>query len=173
MGKKTDIKVCRYIGCKHVDKHIDISQEEFKVVGTMYYHPDCYKAKQTNEWKDEQTKKDLQYIKNQWVLHISQTVVYSQLFRCLNEFIARGIPSDYLVFVFDYIVENKLNLRFPQGFKYYLDKPEIKEAYQKRQYAKNGIKKATEFTAVDDNNAPQFSIGQKPQGFKSILGGKK
>ena len=155
MGKKTDIKVCRYIGCKHADKHI--SQEEFKVVGTMYYHPDCYKAKQTNEWKDEQTKKDLQYIKNQWVLHISQTVVYSQLFRCLNEFIARGIPSDYLVFVFDY----------------YLDKPEIKEAYQKRQYAKNGIKKATEFTAVDDNNAPQFSIGQKPQGFKSILGGKK
>lgn len=171
---KTDIRTCRYIDCKHPGKEIDIDKDSYKLVGkTMYYHSDCYKAKCKGEWKDEETKKDLQYIKNKWVECISDTVVYSQLFRVLNEYVARGIPSKYLVFVLDYVVEHKMNLRFPNGFKYYIDKDEIKEAYQKHLLAKSGVKKQSDFTVVDSSDTPKFSVKQKPMGFKSILGGKQ
>lgn len=174
MGKQTDIKTCRYINCKHPDKKIDITKDDYKLVGkTAYYHSDCLKEKKKGEWKDEQTKNDLQYIKNQWVLHISKTVVYSQLFSCLNELLARGVSSDYLVFVFDYIVKNNLNLRHPLGFKYFVDKPNIKDAYEKQQKAKNGIKKQSDFTADDSSDAPTFTVEKKKFGFGSVLKNKR
>lgn len=176
MAKKTDIKVCRYRQCKHESKNIDITRDEYIVKGNMYYHKDCYKAKLSGEWKDENTKKDLQYIKEGWLTHISNTVVYSQLFSNLNDLIARGIPSDYLVFVFDYIVENKLNLRYPAGFKFYVDKKEIKDAYKKHQIEKNGLKRQSDFSVKPnmEDNSPKFAINNnKTIGFNSILGGGK
>lgn len=174
MSKKTDIKTCRYARCKHPDKLIDITKDDYHVDGRMYYHSDCYNLKRKGDWKDEQTKKDLQYIKNQWVLYINKTVIYNQLFHCLNDLIARGVSSEYLVFVFDYVIKNKMNLRHPQGFKYYVDKQEIKDAYQKHLIAKSGVSNKSNFVVTDDSStAPKFSVKQKPQGFKSILGGKK
>lgn len=174
MSKKTDIKTCRYARCNHPDKLIDITKDNYHVEGRMYYHADCYNLKKKGDWKDEQTKKDLQYIKNQWVLHINKTVVYSQLFHCLNDFIARGVSSEYLVFVLDYVIKNKMNLRHPQGFKYYVDRQEIKDAYQKHLIAKSGAGNKSNFVVTDDSStAPKFSVSRKPMGFKSILGGKK
>lgn len=174
MSKKTDIKTCRYARCNHPNRNIDIATDDYKTNGKMYYHSDCYKLKQKSDWKDEQTKKDLQYIKNQWVLHINQTVVYSQLFHCLNDLISRGVSSEYLAFVLDYVIKNKMNLRYPQGFKYYVDKQEIKDAYQKHLIAKSGANNKSNFVVKDNNSsAPRFSVSQKPIGFKSILGGKK
>ena len=53
MGKQTDIKTCRYINCKHPDKKIDITKDDYKLVGkTAYYHSDCLKEKKKDEWKD-------------------------------------------------------------------------------------------------------------------------
>lgn len=174
MSKRSDIKTCRYVNCKHENKEIDITKDSYHADGRMYYHSDCYELKKKNDWKDEQTKKDLQYIKNQWSLCISKTVVYSQLFQCLNELLSRGISSDYLVFTFDYIVKNKMNLRYPQGFKYFVDRQEIKDAYQKYQIKKSGVNSKANFIVTDDNSPfPKFSVNQKPVGFKSILGGKK
>lgn len=172
MSKKTDIKVCRYIDCPH-GKEIDITKDDYRVVNkTMYYHTDCLKKKKKGEWKDEKTKADLQYIKNGWVAHISKTVIYSQLFQCLNELLSRGISSDYLVFVFDYVVSHKLNLRHPKGFKYFVDKDEIKAAYKKQQAQKISSTKPSDFSVTtDSSNAPTFTVKQKLVGFKSILGG--
>lgn len=172
MSKKTDIKVCRYIDCPH-GKQIDITKDDYKIVGsTMYYHTDCLKKKRNGDWKDENTKKDLQYIKEGWLKHISKTVIYSQLFQCLNELIARGISSNYLVFVFDYVVSHKLNLRHPKGFKYFVDKDEIKIAYKKQQSQKISSTKPSDFTgATDSSDAPTFTVKKKPIGFNSILGG--
>lgn len=174
MAKESGIKTCRYRQCKHTAKDIDISCDEYVVKGNMYYHKDCYKAKVSGEWKDEATKADLQLIKNLWFEHINKTVVYSQLFRVLNDLIARGIESDYLVFVMNYIIEHKMNLNYPAGFKYFVDKKEIKDAYQKHLVAKSGVNNKLNFVVTDDNsNAPKFTVIQKPVGFKSILGGKK
>lgn len=123
--------------------------------------------------KDEKTKADLQYIKNGWCIHISKTVPYSQLMKCLNDLIARGISSDYLVFTFDYVVIHKLNLNYPAGFQYFVDKKEIKVAYKKHQIKNSGAKKPNDFTAIDSVDTPKFTLKQKPIGFKSILGGDK
>lgn len=173
MSKKTDIKVCRYCNCPF-GKQIDIAVDEYKLVGkTMYYHAECYKRKQKEENKDDKTKADLQYIKNGWVEHISNTVIYSQLFQCLNDLLSRGIPSDYLVFTFDYVVKHKMNLKYPLGFKYYVDKEEIKVAYRKHQLLKSVTKKPNEFKAKDTLDTPTFKINTKPVGFTSILGGNK
>ena len=174
MSKQPDIRICRYANCKHPDKIIDISCDDYTVIGRgAYYHSDCLNEKKKGDWKDEKTKQDLQYIKNQWGLHISKTVVYSQLFQCLNELLARGISSDYLVFVFDYVVKNKLNLRHPLGFKYFVDRQAIKDAYEKQRLEKEGVKRQSDFSAADSSDAPAFTVKQKPQGFKSILGGGK
>lgn len=170
MSKKTDIKVCRYDACPH-GKKIDITKDDYRVVGKMYYHTDCLKKKKKSEWKDDKTRADLQYIKNGWVLHISKTVIYSQLFQCLNELLSRGISSNYLVFVFDYVVEHKLNLRHPNGFKYFVDKDVIKTAYKKQQSQAISTTKPSEFAPADSSDAPTFSVKQKPVGFNSILGG--
>lgn len=171
MGKKTDIKTCRYEACPC--KTIDITKDDYTVVGKcMYYHTECLKKKKAGEWKDNKTKADLQYIKNEWVLHIDKTVVFSQLFRELNNLLLRGISSDYLVFVFDYIVKNKLPLRFPGGFKYFVSKKEIQDAYQKQQSKKNHVD-LNSFTATDSTNTPSFTPPKKQFGFGSILGGNK
>lgn len=170
MSRQSDIKTCRYVNCKHPGKIIDISTDEYTVVGKgMYYHTDCFKQK--DEWKDEKTKQDLQYIKTQWGLHISKTVVYSQLFKCLNDLLARGISSDYLVFVLDYVIKHKLKLHYPQGFKYFVDREDIREAYEEQRFKRGGVNIQSDFTAVDSTDAPVFSVKSKPRGFKGILGG--
>ena len=173
MSKKTDIKTCRFAKCTHSDKKIDISKDLYRSEGRMYYHSDCYELKKKNEWKDENTKKDLQYIKNQWVLHINNTVIYSQLFQCLNDLLSRGITSDYLVFVLDYIVKNNMKLSYPQGFKYYVDRQDIKTAYKKHLILKNRTSVSDFGISDDDSNSPKFKIKQKPSGFQRILGGDK
>ena len=100
--------------------------------------------------------------------------IKNQDYKCLNDFITRGVSSEYLVFVLDYVIKNKMNLRHPQGFKYYVDRQEIKDAYQKHLIAKSGANNKSNFVVTDDSStAPKFSVTQKPQGFKSILGGKK
>lgn len=164
------IRKCRYKDCKHSTREIDITKDEFKVKGSMYYHTDCYKLNKESAWKDEKTKADLQYIKTQWILHISNTVVYSELFRCLNGLLDRGITSDYLVFVMDYVVKNKLTLNHPNGFKYYVDKQYIKDAYNKHLLSQSSVNVQTDFVvSTDDTNTPKFSINKKPSGFGSIL----
>ena len=107
MSRKTDIKTCRFAGCPH-GKKIDISKDEYVMPAKgMYYHPDCLNKHKSGEWKDEKTRADLQYLKNQWALRIDKNVIFSQLMRVLNDFIGRGVPSDYLVFAFDYETGNK------------------------------------------------------------------
>jgi len=175
MSKQTDLRVCRYCDCRHPDKMIDLNTDEYTVVGKMYYHKDCCIKKRRGEWKDEQTKSDLQYIKNQWVLHINNTVVYSQLFKVLNDLLQRGIPSDYLVFMFDYIVSHKMKLRYPNGLNYYADNEQIKAAY-----IKSKIVKADKSAFLVDESAfgqpeqtPPPPQNNKPIGFESVLKNKK
>lgn len=168
-----NIRICRYVDCPH-GKQIDITIDDYKVVNDkMYYHADCLQMKRKNQYKDEKTKADLQYIKNGWVTHIDKTVVYSQLFQCLNDLLSRGIPSDYLVFVFDYVIQHKMNLRFPNGFKFFANKQSIKDAYDKHKSKQQMIHKVHEFITSDNANSPTFTIKQKPRGFMSILGGAK
>lgn len=172
MAKKADIKTCRYAQCSHPNREIDTSCDKFVANGRSYYHSDCYELKIKQDKKEEKVKSDLQTIKTLWVENISNTVIYSQLFHCLNDLLNRGVESEYLVFTMKYCISHKLNLNHPMGFKYFVDKKEIKDAYKKMTLSKARISQS-DFSVSDTDDAPKFSITIKPNGFNSILGGNK
>ena len=159
MENKDRTRVCKYINCKHNDK-IHIDKEPFIKDKYGFYHEDCYKE-----------KTDLQLFRNLWCEKISSTVVMSELNSILRQLLSRqGVSVDYLLFVLDYVINNKYTLRYPGGFKYYVDNQDIKKAYEKKN---RKIVPPTEFVAIDkEDNAPKFSINKKPSGFNSILGGR-
>lgn len=168
---KADIKICGYDDCPAPGREIDISQEEYVKDGRRYYHPACLEKKKKLEQKTEQQKADLQYIKNLWTTHISNTVDYGQLFFVLNGFVVRGITTEYLIFVIEYAIQNKYKLRYPGGLKYYVDNQEIKDAYARTKIQRI---KQSDFKATTDGNntAPEFTVTKKETGFQTILGGK-
>jgi hypothetical protein len=168
---KSDIKKCRFVGCKHPTREIDIGTEPYTKVGTMYYHEDCFQLKKSNEWKDSQTRKDLAEFREIWFNRISRTVNYPQLMWILNDYIARGVSSDYLLFTLKYILNNNMNLNYPNGFKYYVDREDIKKAYDKHLIQKRIVEQAKNPVKTDvQDNAPKFSVKTKPKGFQTILG---
>lgn len=187
MSAKADYRVCRYANCLHDSKKIDIAHEPYiKIKKTFYFHKDCYEAKKiaakqieiANQAEidarnaNKIVKADIDYIKNQWMLHISNTVVIGELKRVINDLIARGISTDYLTFTMDYIIDHKMKLRYPNGFRYYVDNAEIQAAYQKEKIRKSGVKSFSDFTAQDSKNAPEFTINHpKRNGFGGILKG--
>lgn len=158
MAKKVE-RVCRYKRCRHGGK-INIETDKFVKDNGCYFHEDCY-----------QERADMKLFRNLWSEHISDTVVYSQLNRTLNELLdIESITSDYLLFVLQYVIDNHCKLRYPGGFKYYVDKQEIKDAYKKKRMKK--IQKTDFVVKEDETDAPTFSIPKKPNGFSSILGGR-
>ena len=158
MEKKDRTRVCKYLNCKHNDK-VHIDTEPFVKAKDGFYHEDCYKE-----------KKDLQIFRNMWYENISSTVVYSELNRTLNQLLSKkDVTIDYLLFVLQYVIDNHLNLHYPAGFRYFVDKQDIKEAYIKKT---RKIISVSNFTAEDNSDeSPKFSVNKKPLGFNRILGG--
>lgn len=169
MGK--NIRKCRFIACKHKNKEIDIDNESFVKDGRCFYHQDCYELKKTNEWKSQKTRDDLTLFRDMWYQNISRTVNFSQLMKILNEYIARGIDSEYLVFALKYVIDHNMNLNYPNGFKYYVDRTDIKRAYEKHQTLKNRKMHDDYKPNISDDNSPTFNVKQKQTGFQSILKG--
>ena len=69
-----------------------------------------------------------------------------------------------------------MSLNYPNGFKYYVDKKEIKDAYDKKQMQKQfdalqkELKERHSESPIGSNNAPSFAMKkQKDEGFGSIL----
>ena len=158
MARKT--RVCKYMRCKH-DGKINLECDPFIVDEKgMYFHTDCH-----------QEKCDMALIRDMWAKHISPTVVYSQLNKVLYELLdLPTVTSGYLIFVLQYIIDNQYKLRYPNGFKYYVDRQEIKNAYKKKTQP---IITNKQFVATRvEKDDPVFSIPKKASGFGSILGGK-
>ena len=169
MAKK-DIRTCRFINCKHDSKSIDISKEKYvKDKNNMYYHSDCFELKKSGEWKDKKTREELVQIRDIWGKNLNPTVNYPQLMKILNEFVARGISSEYLLFTVQFCIKNSWNLKYPGGLKYYIDREEIKTAYSKKKAAEEMRKYKDEFKTTDDDNTPKFNVKKKPKGFQTIL----
>lgn len=177
MARKADIKQCRYNCCLHTSKEIDISQDEYEVVKTdrgqnQFFHKDCLAHREAKEQKEKKVKADIQLIKNIWIENISQTVAIPHLYKEINRLVfEQGISTEFIIFALQYCIKNHFKLRYPGGLKYYLDKQEIIDAYNKTK-AKKVIAHA-EFTAKEtEDNTPKFSVNRKPSGFGSILGRK-
>ena len=158
--------------------------DDYVKQGTMYYHTDCYQQKidkerdeekrkiekRLNQRQTQKQKDDLSYIIDLWNKHISNTVVYSRLRKELNQLVARGIPSEQLVFTMEYIIKHRLNLNYPAGFKYFVDKKEIKDAYNYNKMRSKANKNIALTQQNQQNDtSPTFTFKKKQDGFQNIL----
>lgn len=168
----TTIKTCRYKGCTHPDAKIDTKTDAFIVDGKKYFHKDCYGKYQNDLSREEKISADMQFIKNMWLEHISRTVAIAHLFKILREYIDRGVDSDYLAFVMQYIVTNNLNLRYPQGFPYFVDRKEIKDAYVQSKKKKIPADAFKVVEKHDDKPKQQCAQPKRVNSFSDILGGR-
>lgn len=167
---KVRYKRCCHKKCGHANTIIDTYTEEFVKDNTKHYHLDCWSELKAEETKENEIKADIQLLKNLWVENISNTVPIAQLYRELNLMIReQGIDSKYVVFVLEYCIKNKCNLRYPGGLKYFVDRQEIKDAYTKLQAKKivGNAKFTVDESAQEDT--PKFSVSKKSGGFASIL----
>lgn len=166
-------RICAYPGCQHEGRLVDILSDKCVKVNQRYYHQDCFEKQRRQKEKQEKDKLNIQRIKNIWIDKINPHVVQSYLYKELNTLIKdKKIPSEYVLFVVQYCVDNKCGLHFPPGIKYYVDKQYIKDAYAR--YTRSKVKIDPDAFTVDhdETDAPKFKAPeQKKQGFGSILGG--
>lgn len=181
---KSDIKICPYCNCPFPNHEVNITKDLFvKSKNNRYYHKQCYEEENKAKKKTSQEKADIALIIDLWNKNISNTVNYGYLRKILNEYMMRGISSDYLLFCLQYVIANRMTLNYPNGFKYYLDRKEIKDAYEKKQIQikydamqkalkerKENQQNIPESNPVGTVNAPSFAIKkQKEEGFGIIL----
>ena len=152
----SNLRICKYCNCRHNEK-INVDVEPYYKDRYGYYHEDCYEE-----------KCDLQLFRDIWKKNISNTVVISQLNKVLRDLLLNcGVSSEYLLFVLKYVIKNHQQLRYPNGFRYYVDKQDIKDEYEK---SKRVFVKQDQFVAdTSTDNSPTFSIRKKEYGFQSVL----
>ena len=168
--KKSGVRICRYPGCNHPNKEINLDKDEYVVPSKgQYYHKDCFENKKKGGCTDAKTKNDLQYIKNKWTMNIDRNVSFSLLFKVLNELVSEGFPSEYLVFVIDKIISDKSYIRSPIGFKKYAHNEEMKTSYRAKQFRDMRPKEKPKI--VDSDDAPKFNANNRTNGFGRIIGG--
>lgn len=166
MAKNT--RICRYACCQVEGKLINLETDEYEAEDKKFYHKECYERMKKDREEQAIINSDIACILDLWQKHISNTVNYGYLRKILNEYLERGISSDYMVFTMQYVVSHKLPLRYPPGFRYMLDKQEIQDAYQKQQAAK--LLKQQKEIKPRKTNAPQFALNrEKSCGFGTIL----
>lgn len=115
----------------------------------------------------DKTRGDLQYIVDGWVRHINSLVSRDELMSKLEKLISGGISSGYLVFVFDYVVRNRLRLRYPAGFKYFVYDPSIKKLYERTIVLRQ--KEFINNLPPSGDDVPAFAYTVRKSGFGDIL----
>jgi len=165
---KSDIRICRFGLCKHPNKQIDISKEKYVVVKKRYYHEDCFNQREQNLKKDEKTSADIQLMKNLWFTNINRTTSYGALLAAFNDILERGVSSDYLLFTLQYCINHNLNLRYPQGLKFFVDKWYIKQEYYSAQ-RKQTYENKTFVVSEKDSQTPQCAPKTNKKNYKNIF----
>ena len=116
---------------------------------------------------------DINYIKKIWINHIDSNVSFSCLGLEINKLLKQGVTSDYLVFTINYVINHKMNLHYPGGLKYFINKNEIKSAYTKKEIREKRKEKKSEIQSQSKDDSPMYAVQPKrrPRGFANILTG--
>jgi len=172
---RSDIKKCPYIHCPFPDHELDITKDAYIKANNRYYHTQCKIEEDKAKQRSKEEKADIALFLDLWNKHISNTVNYGMLRKIINEYLMRGVSSEYLLFVLQYVIANRCTLNYPNGFKYYVDRKEIKSAFEKQQLQKQ-VKaldeqlKTQSTQPIGSSNAPHFAMQkQQNQGFERIL----
>ena len=173
---KSDIRICPYVKCPFPDHQVDISTDSYvKTKNNRYYHRQCFEEEKKARQKTKQEKADIALFLDLWNKHVSNTVNFGMLRKIINEYMERGVSSDYLLFCLQYVIANRMSLNYPNGFKYYVDRSEIKDAYNRRELQKQvraleEKRKEQPSQPIGTSNAPHFAIQkQQNQGFEKVL----
>lgn len=164
-------KKCRYISC---DKGgiINIEKEPYEKSGRMYFHKECFFKKiKADEWS-QKSKSFSDEFKKIWIENINKRVSINELSTVVNSLIENGNDYDYLLFVLKYCVQNKLNLNYPYGFVYFVNKNEIREEYTRDKFKKTINKDAFK---IDVSNQKETFFKFKNKGtskFQDIISNK-
>ena len=170
MANNSMIKPCHYRGCPHPRGIVNIKTHRYVVDGKKFYHPDCYHHMLSDRSRSEKTRTALEHVKDLWLEYISPDVHVPYLMKVLQGIVERGVDPDYMVFAMRYIVDHRMNLRYPQGFKFFLERGEIREAYA-RSRRKKVVRMVFSVIEPQQMAAPQSCASPKPaRSFADILG---
>lgn len=153
----SEIVKCRYKNCAHGGE-INKNTDDYVANGRMYYHRDCYELKKIDDAKAKQTNEDLAEFRELWRTRISDTVLWGALNKMIGEYLKRGISSDQMLFTLKYVIKHHYRINHPAGFRYYMDRSEIKKAYDT--YKKSKAQAST--IAVTDEEKPvKFKVPKR------------
>lgn len=109
---------CRYKYCPYGGK---VDKEEAVKDGNMYYHKQCW-----------QEKKEKNNIRQTYKMLIDKDVDDALLNKVINDIIHnKGVNTDYLLYVIEYIANNNMEINTPMGLHFYVKNQTIYEQYQK------------------------------------------
>lgn len=110
---------CQYTHCKNKE----IADEDLIMYRGKPHHRQCY--------EDILNIRD---IKQQYIDHISSTVVQKLLGKVVNDIIfTKKVPSDFFLYAIKFAINNKIKINSPMGLHYIVDNNQIKDAYRKTQ----------------------------------------
>ena len=140
---------CRYSYCKHGG---EVNKEEAIKEGSSYFHKDCYKEKQLKQQIEEY------YLSNMppCTLQILRKVI-KQL---IHE---KNIEAEYMLFVLNYITNNKKPINNPFGLANYCNEGRVRSEYNKikirEQY--NEMEKPSEIDISTNKNGYKYKPTNK------------
>lgn len=145
---------CRYKHCKHDQKEIE--RDQAVKDGGAYYHPDCHQEKEL-----------MRSIEQYFINNINSQPIMQQLRTVINRLVyVQGKDPAFILFAMKYAVQNKIQLRYPPGLYYIIDRDDVIEAWRKRN---RGQRKEFDFADVEDYTPTDGYTVQRPTGFGRIL----
>lgn len=123
---KSRLYKCWYKNCK-IGK---VANNEAIKIGNKRYHKKCY-----------QDLEDLKKCRELYVEYINPAVVHVQLNSTINNLVNdKKIKPCYLLYVIEYIIDNKLEVKSVYSLHYFINNYKIKNSYK----SLNDVKKAVE-----------------------------
>lgn len=160
MGK-TDECTCRYKHCFHESKKL-LKSEAVKV-GTQYYHPDCFEAKnQISELVDYFSK------------NLNPDVVYPVLMKTIDNIVfpkdKKGISPERLLFQVKHYCTHGHRVQYPGGLYYAVQDRDSYNAYLKYKASqKEKEQNNYEIAGEEDLSRSQLKRVRAQKGFQDIL----
>lgn len=101
-----------------------------------------------------------------WQKYISSDVNLKELDNNITILLRNKITIDYIIFCLEYVIHYKLNLKYPAGLKYFINRDDIKRAYNLSKIKRIEL---YEFNIEDDVDSPKFNYTIQESGFQKIL----
>ena len=118
-----------------------------------------------NQLMQKEVKASKEEIFFLWQKYINPMVSLRDLDNNIMALKNRGFKLDYILFCLKYIIAHKINLRYPAGLKYYIDREDIRRAYNLSKIKRVDV---CNFKTID-NSGVDFTFNKNQQGFHRIL----